>query len=104
MSILKTLAEAAISAPTSVDMASAPRVAHSRPSTKLDVLVIGAGPAGLAVGHDLRSAEVHFLLVERSGLAAARRPQTQSTARAATRSLRTSASPSPGSKRAEITA
>src|SRR5215203_2349862 len=66
MSMLHTVAEDVRSAPVSLTLAEAPSALGSRQSTTLDVLIIGAGQAGLAVGHDLRSAGVRFELVERN--------------------------------------
>ncbi|MFL5671685.1 MAG: flavin-containing monooxygenase [Chloroflexota bacterium] len=45
---------------------AAPAVARPSPSTTVDVLVIGAGQAGLAVGHLLRSVAIRFELVEQN--------------------------------------
>jgi putative flavoprotein involved in K+ transport len=48
-------------------MTSAPRTsAHSGATTVLDVLVIGAGQAGLALGYHLRAGGVRFELVDRN--------------------------------------
>src|SRR5215218_7023361 len=51
---------------TAVALDRAPAAARSVRASTLDVLVIGAGQAGLAVGHALRAAGLQYELVERN--------------------------------------